>query len=73
MQSASSRIWTRVAVSISYDDNYYTTGTSTGRIYVSNTTVWNFNWMQTNDLCWSELLEIELFVLLTVCKQITNV
>ena len=28
MQSASSRIWTRAAVSISYDDNHYTTGTS---------------------------------------------
>ena len=30
MQSLSSRIWTRVAVSISisYDDNHYTTGTS---------------------------------------------
>ena len=27
MQLASSRIWTRVAVSISYDDNHYTTGT----------------------------------------------
>ena len=27
MQSVSSRIWTRVAVSISYDDNNYTTGT----------------------------------------------
>ena len=27
MQSVSSRIWTRVAVSISDDDNYYTTGT----------------------------------------------
>ena len=29
MQSVRSRIWTRVAVSISYDDNDYTTGTST--------------------------------------------
>ena len=29
MQSVSSRIWTRVAVSISYDDSDYTTGTST--------------------------------------------
>ena len=29
MQSASSRIWTYVVVSISYDDNHYTTGTST--------------------------------------------
>ena len=28
MQSVSSRIWTPVAVSISYDDNHYTTGTS---------------------------------------------
>ena len=28
MQSDSSRIWTRVAVSISYDDNHYITGTS---------------------------------------------
>ena len=28
MQSVSSRIWTRVSVSISYDDNHYTTGTS---------------------------------------------
>ena len=29
MQSVSFRIWTRVAVFISYDDNHYTTGTST--------------------------------------------
>ena len=28
MQLAWSRIWTRVAVSISYNDNHYTTGTS---------------------------------------------
>ena len=28
MQSVSSRVWTCVAVSISYDDNHYTTGTS---------------------------------------------
>ena len=28
MQSVSSRIWTCVAVSIPYDDNHYTTGTS---------------------------------------------
>ena len=28
MQSVSSRIWTRVAVSISYHDNHYATGTS---------------------------------------------
>ena len=28
MQSISSRIWTRVAESISFDDNHYNTGTS---------------------------------------------
>ena len=28
MQSVWSRIWTRVAESISYDDNHYTTGIS---------------------------------------------
>ena len=35
MQSVSSRIWTRVGVSISYDDNHYTTGTSTGRVLIN--------------------------------------
>ena len=29
MQSVSSRIWTRIAVFVSYGDNDYTTGTST--------------------------------------------
>ena len=29
MQSVSFKIWTRFTVSISYDDNHYTTGTST--------------------------------------------
>ena len=33
MQSVSSRIWTRIAVFISYGDNDYTTGTSTMRRY----------------------------------------
>ena len=28
MQPVSAKIWTRFAVSISYDDNHYTTGTS---------------------------------------------
>ena len=35
MQSASSRIWTRVAVSISYNDNDYTTGTSKFLLHLS--------------------------------------
>ena len=32
MQSVSSKIWTGVAVSISYDDNHYTTGTSSKQV-----------------------------------------
>ena len=32
-----------------------------------------FNCVQTNDLCWIELLEIEQFNHLTVCKQMTDV
>ena len=39
MQSVSSRIWTRVAVSISNDDNHYTTGTSRASVvYVEEET-----------------------------------
>ena len=34
MKSVSYRIWTRVAVSISYDHNHYTTGTSR-RFYIT--------------------------------------
>ena len=37
MQSVLSRIWTRVAVSISFDDNHYTTGTSCKCIFLSIT------------------------------------
>ena len=36
MRSASSRIWTRVTVSISYDDNHCTTGTSSKSIIIGN-------------------------------------
>ena len=36
MQSVSSRIETRVAVSISYDDNHYTTGTSTKQSLIND-------------------------------------
>ena len=36
-------------------------------------TVWNLNWVQTNDLHWIKLLEIKLFDHLTMCKQLTDV
>ena len=40
MQSISSRIWTRVAVSISYYGNYYTTGTTGNNGYSMIGFVW---------------------------------
>ena len=36
MQSVSSRVWTRVAVSISHDDNHHTTGTSVYLLTIDN-------------------------------------
>ena len=39
MQSVSSRIWTCVIVSISYDDNHYTTGTSSHFIVIGDNSV----------------------------------
>ena len=33
----------------------------------------HLNCVLTNDLCWTELFEIELFDHLTVCKQMTDV
>ena len=41
MQSVSSRIWTRVAVFIFYDDNNYTTGTSLKSYYHSSINLQN--------------------------------
>ena len=66
MQSVSSRIWTRVAEFISYDDNYYTTGTS----FFFRCLPPDRSWHKVNDysgegkvgheprleLCWSMLL-----------------
>ena len=56
MQSVSSRIWTRVAVSISYDDNHYTTGTSMFEqmidvklyCYIYIAILKSFNWVEIN-------------------------
>ena len=49
MQFVSYRIWTCVAVFISYDDDHYTTGTS----------LKPFNCLQTNDLYQIELLVLD--------------
>ena len=49
MQSVSSRIWTRVTVSISYDDNHYTTDASNTWSQYSNQIVQE----SCKDLKWS--------------------
>ncbi len=35
--------------------------------------LFDLNWVQANDLFWIELLEIELFDHLNVCKQMTDI
>ena len=45
MQSVSSRIWTRVTVSISYDNNDYTTGTSWDMMIHNLYKTWGQRWM----------------------------
>ena len=42
MQSVLSRIWTRVAMSISYDDNHYTKGTSINADYTIKINIYIF-------------------------------
>ena len=62
MQSISFRIWTRVTVSISYDDNHYTTGTSlllcNSNNLLSVICLHAFRWIYTNDLLVNCLLII---------------
>ena len=48
MQLVSSRIWTRVALSISYDDNHYTTGTF---IDSPNNEPDSLNWVRMIEIC----------------------
>ena len=43
MQSFSTRIWTRVAVSTSYDDNHYTTAPRVGKILMIAPIITNLN------------------------------
>ena len=58
MQSVSSRIWTRVAVSNSYDDNDYTTGTS--------------NRQQLYDIKYSYSVQICRYIISTILSNINN-
>ena len=57
MQSVSSRIWTRIVVSNSYDDNYYTTGTSWGLSLMNFDTWTHQRWPTSKHLYTSVLWE----------------
>ena len=46
MQTALSRIWTRVAVSISYDDNHYTTSASVIFLHFAGWLAWDYDFEQ---------------------------
>ena len=50
MQSVSSRIWTRVAVFISYEDNDYTTGIILNEPFYLQVTIFNTNILQSYDI-----------------------
>ena len=55
MQSASSKIWTRVAVSISYYGNHYTTGTENVYTFLKgiNTKVNPITWLWFEITCYN--------------------
>ena len=50
MQSVSSKIWTRIAMSISFDDNHYTTGTSYSRTitFFQSSLLFTHSWRENN-------------------------
>ena len=59
MQPVSSRIWTRVAMPISYDGNHYTTGTSFYTVWIVNCRVEMFlkkgqEWLKNSLKLWKE-------------------
>ena len=66
MRSAVSRIWTRIAVSISYDDNHYTTGCVFVFIEILNfkkckALVMIFCWLVIGYLVWWHINPCEIF------------
>ena len=55
IQSVLSRIWTRVAVSISCEDNHYTTGTSMWNLFICR------SWIRFRVSCWTYVLNFFYF------------
>ena len=75
MQSVSSRIWTRVAVSITYDDNHYTTGTSSERNVINLKFGWGLELIEQplyTYLCTYIYIYIYICVCVCVCVCVFN-
>ena len=68
MQSVSFRIWTHVAVSISYDDNHYTTGTSVIWLEVFQTNINNLHTITQFQLFLSDNNNLPLIIWLHVFR-----
>ena len=66
-QSASSRIWTCIAVFVSYDDNHYTTGTSLIHINV-------LNWMEISFfiLMWLNIFFLYIYIYIYIYMKTGN-
>ena len=69
MQSVSSRIWTRVTMSISYDDNHYTTGTSI--IIIKYCRLHRFPWLSLSIHPYRPLLLVGR-LLSSLCTELMN-
>ena len=75
MQSVSSRFWTRVAVSISYDDNHYTTGTSLFcLIYLRYNIAYRNTWMLKGKrkLCTNSFIITTCHIRKISCRNVTS-
>ena len=68
MQSVSSRIWTCVTVSISYDNKHYTTGTSYKSVHAEIHMHRNFDRWDIIEIYWDHLILLQLWLTFTTQK-----
>ena len=74
MQPVSSRIWTRVAVFISYDDNDYTTGTSKMKVEVIILIFTYFNFpLKSTRTAKSTILQVLFFAFIISSVRLTEI
>ena len=71
MQSVTSKIWTRVAVSISYDDNHYTTALPWNKNIIGNIIWLIFYWFFKTLVCY-KVCEKRYIFMVEIFKQINT-